>query len=142
MIYIIEGNTGSGKTTYVNSLKGVEIRKVYLNSLQEIKDTLSSINTNVAFYRFLGSSWFDKTYEEILELSDYLKTVPGLICYRFFVDEELSLKRYIEKWKKQIAREMYDEEKEMIGQRIHRQYIGFKKLFTIMDVFIAKEEEV
>ena len=29
--------------------------------------------------------------------------------------------------------------KVMIQQMIHKQYIGFKKLFTIMDVFISKE---
>lgn len=141
MIYIIEGNTGSGKTTYANSLEGFEIHKHDLDYLQQIKDELSTIKSDVAFDRLFGSAWFDKTYEEILELNEYLKSVPDLICYKFIVDEELSLERYIEKWKKNMKREMYEEEKVMIQQMIHKQYIGFKKLFTIMDVFISKEVE-
>lgn len=140
MIYIVEGNSGSGKTTFINSLEGFEKRKVILNSLDEIKETLSSIKSDVAYDRLFGLAWFDKTYEEILELNEYLKTLPNVICYKFFVDEQLSLERYIDKWKSVNQREMYEAERKMIEQNIHKQYIGFKKLFTIMDVFTLKEE--
>ena len=139
MIYIIEGNSGSGKTTYINSLTGFEIRKQNLVSLQEIKDTMSSIETDVAFDRLFGLLWFNKTYEEILELNEYLKSLPNVICYRFMVDEQISLECYIKKWKELHKREIYKEERIMIEQNVHKQYIGFKKLFTIMDVFTTRE---
>ena len=47
MIYIIEGNTGAGKTTFANSLKGFEVRKTNLNTLEEIKETLSKIKATL-----------------------------------------------------------------------------------------------
>ena len=60
MIYIIEGNTGAGKTTFVNSLKGFEVRKTNLNTLEEIKETLSKIKGDVVFDRMFGIRWIDK----------------------------------------------------------------------------------
>lgn len=97
MIYIIEGNTGAGKTTFINTLSGFEIRKLGLSSLQEIQDTLSNVNGDVVFDRLFGLSWLNKTDDEILELNEYLKTVPNLVCYKFMVDEATSLERYIDK---------------------------------------------
>lgn len=73
MIYIIEGNTGAGKTTFINTLSGFEIRKLGLSSLQEIQDTLSNVNGDVVFDRLFGLSWLNKTDDEILELNEYLK---------------------------------------------------------------------
>jgi thymidylate kinase len=140
MIYIIEGITGAGKTTFANSLKGYEIRKLGLSSLQEIQDTLSNVNGDVVFDKLFGlSSWLNKTDDEILELNEYLKTVPNLVCYKFMVDEATSLERYIDKKKTILGREICEQEKVIFSQTVHRQYIGFNRLFSLMDVFIEKE---
>jgi len=139
MIYIIEGIIGAGKTTFANSLKGYEIRKLGLSSLQEIQDTLSNVNGDVVFDKLFGLSWLNKTDDEILELNEYLKTVPNLVCYKFMVDEATSLERYIDKKKTILGREICEQEKVIFSQTVHRQYIGFNRLFSLMDVFIEKE---
>jgi len=139
MIYIIEGNTGAGKTTFVNSLKGFEVRKTNLNTLEEIKETLSKIKGDVVFDRMFGIRWIDKPDKEILELNEYLKTVPDLVCYKFMVDEETSLERFIQKIKGSSEREIHKQEEDIFKKRVDRQYEGFIRLFSLMDVFVEKE---
>jgi thymidylate kinase len=141
MIYIIEGNTGAGKTTFINTLSGFEIRKLGLSSLQEIQDTLSNVNGDVVFDRLFGLSWLNKTDDEILELNEYLKTVPNLVCYKFMVDEATSLERYIDKKKTILGREICEQEKVIFSQTVHRQYEGFIRLFKLMDVFKERKEQ-
>lgn len=139
MIYIIEGNTGAGKTTFVNSLKGFEVRKTNLTTLEEIKETLSKIKGDVVFDRMFGIRWIDKPDKEILELNEYLKTVPDLVCYKFMVDEETSLERFIQKTKGSSKREIHKQEEDIFKKRVDRQYEGFIRLFSLMDVFVEKE---
>lgn len=140
MIYIIEGNTGAGRTTFVNSLKGFEVRKTNLNTLEEIKETLSKIKGDVVFDRMFGIRWIDKPDKEILELNEYLKTVPDLVCYKFMADEETSLERFIQKQKILLKKDkICEQEKAIFSQAVHKQYIGFNRLFSLMDVFVEKE---
>lgn len=140
MIYIIEGNTGAGKTTFTNSLKGFEVRKLSLSSLEEIKNTLSMVRGDVVFDRLFGIMWLDKTDKEILELNEYLKTVPNLVCYKFMADEETSLERFIQKQKILLKKDkICEQEKAIFSQAVHKQYIGFNRLFSLMDVFVEKE---
>lgn len=68
MIYIIEGITGAGKTTFANSLKGFEVRKTNLNTLEEIKETLSKIKGDVVFDRMFGIKRVDRQYEGFIRL--------------------------------------------------------------------------
>jgi len=139
MIYIIEGNTGAGKATFANSLKGFEVRKTNLNTLEEIKETLSKIKGDVVFDRMFGIRWIDKPDKEILELNEYLKTVPDLVCYKFMVDKETSLERFIQKIKGSSEREIHKQEEDIFKKRVDRQYEGFIRLFSLMDVFVEKE---
>lgn len=139
MIYIIEGNTGAGKTTFANSLKGFEVRKTNLNTLEEIKETLSKIKGDVVFDRMFGIRWIDRSEKEILELNEYLKTVPNLICLKFMVDKNTSLERYSKKKEVNSKREIHKQEKAIFKKVVDRQYEGFIRLFSLMDVFVEKE---
>lgn len=141
MIYIIEGITGAGKTTFANSLKGYEIRKTKLSTFEEIKNTLSEIEGNVVFDRLFGIRWIYRPEKEILELNEYLKTVPNLICLKFMVDKNISLEEYSKKIEVNFKREIHKQEKVIFKKVVDRQHEGFTKLFKLMDVFKERKEQ-
>ena len=55
------------------------------------------------------------------------------------VDEETSLERFIQKIKGSSKREIHKQEEDIFKKRVDRQYEGFIRLFSLMDVFVEKE---
>lgn len=108
MIYILEGNSGSGKTTYANYL-GLPVKKLQLITFDQIKEELTT-NDNVVYDRLFGAAWLDRCDKEVLELNEWLKRQKNVKCIGF---QGSSYK----------------------GKAVLREIRGFERLFGLMDVF-------
>ena len=110
MIYVLEGNSGSGKTTYATSL-ALPVRKLNLLTFDEIKQELNG-KDNVVYDRLFGAAWLDRCDKEVLELNEWLKGQRNVKCIGF-------------------QGSSHKEKTNVLLREIR----GFERLFGLMDVF-------
>lgn len=108
MIYVLEGNSGSGKSTYATGL-ALPVRKLNLLTFDEIKQELNG-KDNVVYDRLFGAAWLDRCDKEVLALNEWLKRQRNVKCIGF---QGSSYK----------------------GKAVLREIRGFERLFGLMDVF-------
>lgn len=122
MIYILEGASNSGKTTFANNLvkEGYRYEKKNLKTLDEIKHELEN-NDNVVYDRLFGLPYRNKTSEEIQQLDYYLSSLSNVRCIRFITTLEKTLQKCgNDTFRKKCYEEYYN---------------GFTRLFAILKSF-------
>lgn len=92
MIYILDGMSASGKSTYAESL-GLPIKKITLNTLEEVIAELSE-KDDVVYDRFLNIYYLSK--DEAIRINDYLLSNKNCSCKLFICDLDAGWNRVVE----------------------------------------------
>lgn len=103
MIYILDGMSEAGKTSYAKST-GLPIKKKVLNSFEEVVSELNN-NDNVAYDRFLNVYYISD--EEAQKINTYLLNRTDCVCKMFICDLEKGWQRVVSSGKG-ITREKYE----------------------------------
>lgn len=126
MIYIVEGSSSSGKTTFVKSLveKGVPLIEKKPYSFEEMEKIIPTIQDGVFDKPFIHCN-LRKTDEELLDFSDWLKSFSNVVCIKCTCDKT----HCCDKAKTEKQRIYYEEEWEW-----------YKHCFEVMDCFTVERK--
>lgn len=137
MIYLLEGISGSGKTTFSKTFDSYEYKKLMLKTVEEIKNELeNNKDKDVVYDRLFMNCWLDKSDEELSELNKYLKSLSYVKCIRFMTStKEESFERKVKFFKENGT--SYNEK--YLKEFLFKEYDRYLRVFGIMDVFKEKE---
>jgi cytidylate kinase len=132
MIYILEGCSGAGKTTFVNTLEGYECKKKQIRRFDGIKAELeANKDNNIVYDRLFMLGWLDRDDKEYSQLNEYLKSLPYVKCIKFETDTETSYQKRV-KYRQGLNLPVIEEE---VRERINYENERYAHIFEIMDVF-------
>lgn len=132
MIYILEGVSGGGKTTFVNTLKGFYRKKLMLRTFDEIKAEIeANKDKNVVYDRLFMNVWLNRNDRDLEDLNYYLQHRPFVKCLGFMTDKETSFNKRM--------KEMYDNNiahiPDRLKARMSEEHDRYLHVFDVMTVF-------
>lgn len=132
MIYILEGVSGGGKTSYVNYLDGFEYKKLMLRTFDEIKAELeANEGKNIVYDRLFMNVQLNSSDEDLIALNEYLRSLPNVKCYKFMTDKESSFNKRVGDMERNNV--PYNPEK--LRERMDKEHDRYTHIFEVMTVF-------